>query len=97
MSHTAVDLPQIVIEMSQTWCSKLGNDLSTSLIAPLTGEVARQERRVSFARGGPDERLAADMFEIVAFGLIAIAVVIVMAGVLGRLVAHDDISSYIEG
>lgn len=37
------------------------------------------------------------MIEILGFGLIAIAVVVVMAGVLGRLVDHDDVSSYIEG
>jgi hypothetical protein len=30
-------------------------------------------------------------------GLVAIAVVIVMAGLLGRLVDRDDLSSYIEG
>ena len=30
-------------------------------------------------------------------GLVAIAVVIVMAGLLGRLVDHDDLSSYVEG
>jgi hypothetical protein len=37
------------------------------------------------------------MNEILLFGLVAIAVVIVMAGVLGRLVDHDDMSSYVEG
>jgi hypothetical protein len=64
---------------------------------PRIGEVARQQRRVFIALGGPDERLAGHMTEILAFGLIAIAVVIVMAGLLGRLVAHDDMSSYSEG
>lgn len=37
------------------------------------------------------------MNEILLIGLVAIAVVIVMAGLLGRLVAHDDLSSYFEG
>lgn len=37
------------------------------------------------------------MNEILLIGLVAIAVVIVMAGLLGRLVAHDDLSSYVEG
>ena len=37
------------------------------------------------------------MSEILIFGLVAIAVVVIMAGVLGRLVARDDISSYVEG
>ncbi len=33
------------------------------------------------------------MREILMMGLAAIAVVIVMAGLLGRLVAHDDLST----
>ncbi len=37
------------------------------------------------------------MNEILILGLVAIAVVIVMAGLLGRLVDHDDLSSYVEG
>jgi hypothetical protein len=37
------------------------------------------------------------MNEILLIGLVAIAVVIVMAGLLGRLVDRDDLSSYIEG
>ena len=37
------------------------------------------------------------MNEILILGLVAIAVVIVMAGLLGRLVDHDDVSSYLEG
>jgi hypothetical protein len=37
------------------------------------------------------------MNEILVIGLVAIAVVIVMAGLLGRLVANDDLSSYMEG
>jgi hypothetical protein len=37
------------------------------------------------------------MNEILLTGLVAIAVVIVMAGLLGRLVDRDDLSSYIEG
>jgi len=37
------------------------------------------------------------MAEILVTGLAAIAVVIVMAGVLGRLVERDDLSSYVEG
>lgn len=37
------------------------------------------------------------MNEILLFGLVAIAVVIVMAGVLGRLTEHDDMSTYVEG
>jgi hypothetical protein len=38
------------------------------------------------------------MNEILVLGLVAMAVVIVMAGVLGRLVARDDdLSSYLEG
>ena len=36
------------------------------------------------------------MTDILIFGLGAIAVVIVMAGLLGRLVAHDDLTSSIE-
>jgi hypothetical protein len=36
------------------------------------------------------------MSEILIMGLVAIAVVIVMAGVLGRLVARDDMS-YADG
>jgi hypothetical protein len=37
------------------------------------------------------------MAEILLTGLAAIAVVIVMAGLLGRLVERDDESSYVEG
>lgn len=37
------------------------------------------------------------MTEILVLGLVAMAVVIVMAGVLGRLVDRDDLSSYFEG
>ncbi len=37
------------------------------------------------------------MNSILLIGLVAIAVVIVMAGLLGRLVEHDDMSSYMEG
>lgn len=37
------------------------------------------------------------MNEILVMGLAAMAVVIVMAGLLGRLVARDDLSSYVEG
>lgn len=37
------------------------------------------------------------MAEILLTGLVAIAVVIVMAGLLGRLVERDDVSSYVEG
>lgn len=37
------------------------------------------------------------MTEILVLGLVAMAVVIVMAGVLGRLVDRDDLSSYMEG
>jgi hypothetical protein len=37
------------------------------------------------------------MNEILVIGLVAIAVVVVMAGLLGRLVASDDLSSYTEG
>jgi|SoiMetStandDraft_5_1073268.scaffolds.fasta_scaffold414297_2 hypothetical protein len=37
------------------------------------------------------------MNDILVFGLVAIAAVVIMAWLLGRLVAHDDISSYVEG
>ena len=37
------------------------------------------------------------MAEILLTGLVAIAVVIVMAGLLGRLVERDDVSTYLEG
>jgi hypothetical protein len=37
------------------------------------------------------------MNEILIMGLAAIAVIIVMAGLLGRLVDRDDLSSYVEG
>jgi hypothetical protein len=37
------------------------------------------------------------MTEILVMGLVAIAVVVVMAGLLGYLVASDDLSSYMEG
>ena len=37
------------------------------------------------------------MNEILILGLVAIAVVIGMAGLLGRLVDHDDVQSYVEG
>lgn len=37
------------------------------------------------------------MAEILLIGLVAIAVVIVMAGLLGRLVERDDVSTYVEG
>ncbi len=37
------------------------------------------------------------MAEILLTGLVAIAVVIVMAGLLGRLVERDDVSTYVEG
>jgi hypothetical protein len=37
------------------------------------------------------------MAEILLTGLAAIAVVIVMAGLLGRLVERDDVSTYVEG
>ena len=36
------------------------------------------------------------MNEILAMGLVAIAVVIVMAGLLGRVVDRDDLSTTIE-
>jgi hypothetical protein len=38
-----------------------------------------------------------EMSEILIVGVVAIAIVIVMAGLLGRLVDHDDVSSYVEG
>jgi len=37
------------------------------------------------------------MSDILWYGLAAIALVIVMAGVLGRLVDRDDMSSIVEG
>lgn len=37
------------------------------------------------------------MSEILILGVVAIVVVIVMGGLLGRLVDHDDVSSYVEG
>jgi hypothetical protein len=37
------------------------------------------------------------MNDILMLGLVAIAVVIIMAGLLGRLVDHDDMSTYVEG
>jgi hypothetical protein len=37
------------------------------------------------------------MNEILMLGVAAIAVVIAMAWVLGRLVDRDDLSSYVEG
>ena len=37
------------------------------------------------------------MNEILVLGLVAIAVVVVMAGLLGRLVDRDDVQSYVEG
>lgn len=37
------------------------------------------------------------MSEILVFGLVAMAVIVVLAGLLGRLVAHDDASTYVEG
>lgn len=37
------------------------------------------------------------MSEILILGAVAIAVVVIMAGLLGRLVDHDDLSSYVEG
>jgi hypothetical protein len=37
------------------------------------------------------------MNEILILGLVAIAVVIVMAGLLGLLVDHDDVQSHLEG
>lgn len=37
------------------------------------------------------------MSEILVFGLVAMAVIVVLAGLLGRLVAHDDVSTYVEG
>lgn len=37
------------------------------------------------------------MSEILVMGLVAIAVVVVMGGLLGRLADHDDPSSYVEG
>jgi TRAP-type C4-dicarboxylate transport system permease small subunit len=36
------------------------------------------------------------MSEILIMGLMAIAVVVVLAGVLGRLVAHDDLSASMD-
>ena len=45
---------------------------------------------------GPTEGGEA-MNEILILGLAAIAVVIAMAWLLGRLVDHDDVSSYVEG
>ena len=36
------------------------------------------------------------MSEILLIGLVAIAVVIAMAGVLGRLVDHDELQTYSE-
>ncbi len=37
------------------------------------------------------------MTDILGMGVVAIVIVIVMAGVLGRLVDRDDTSSYVEG
>ena len=37
------------------------------------------------------------MSEILVFGLVAMAVIVVLGGLLGRLVAHDDVSTYVEG
>jgi hypothetical protein len=36
------------------------------------------------------------MSGILVLGAVAIAVVVIMAGLLGRLVDHDDVSSYVE-
>jgi hypothetical protein len=83
--------------MSQTDRADLGNDRGTSLGPPRLAGRHGEERRVSIARGGPYRRWRGKMSEILVFGLVAIAVVVIMAGLLGRLVAHDDISSYVEG
>jgi hypothetical protein len=40
--------------------------------------------------------VADNMNEILLVGLVAIAVVIVMAGLLGRLVDRDDLQTYVE-
>lgn len=42
-------------------------------------------------------KVARRMADILWFGFAAIVLVIVMAGVLGRLAESDDLSSYVEG
>jgi len=43
-----------------------------------------------------DGKVANQVNDILVMGLVAIAVVIVMAGLLGRLVDRDDLSTTIE-
>jgi hypothetical protein len=75
-----------------------GNRARSSYFAPPSpvAEGARRVRRVDTPIRRPwraGDEVAVHVQEILVMGLVAIAVVIVMAGVLGRLVAHDDLST----
>ncbi len=57
--------------------------------------VARCAHRALITHGGRTEG-GERMSGILVLGAVAIAVVVIMAGLLGRLVDHDDVSSYVE-
>jgi hypothetical protein len=89
-------MTRIVIELSHMSRRMTGNDLNTPLCPP------RWNGRPTAEDGSPIAQWraltkVASMDNILMIGLVAIAVVVVMAGLLSRLAAHDDISSYIEG
>jgi hypothetical protein len=89
-------MTRIVIELSHISRQVVGNDLNTPLCPP------RWNGRPTDGDGSPIAQWraltkVANMDNILVIGLVAIAVVVVMAGLLSRLVAHDDMSSYIEG
>ena len=89
--------PWIVTEMSHTTAGELVHDAGASDRPPRRPQppgLPAGSRDI--ARGGPEQRRD-DMSDIVFMGLVAIAVVVVMAGLLGWLVDRDDISAPAEG
>jgi hypothetical protein len=59
--------------------------------------MARRQTGLDRPTAGPVAKVASTMNDILLFGLAAIVLVIVMAGLLGLAVDHDDLSSYTEG
>jgi hypothetical protein len=78
-------MSRIVIEMSHTAPGYLGHDAGTFARPP-------RRRKLHNAHGGPGRRWRVTMNEILVMGLVAVAVVVVMAGLLGWLVDRDDLT-----
>ena len=89
-------MTRIVIELSHTGKDEVGNDLTTPLRPPRRAGGPPPRTGLEIAQWRALAKVA-NMDNILVIGLVAIAVVVVMAGLLSRLVAHDDLSSYIEG